>query len=133
MLEKCVFAALIRGRGISTAGRKDRRQHNNHIMALCACFPAPLEGQSVLIPKLLRQDALLEPMFAIEHHEELDGARLLDIDLDDIARLEVIGDGADRPFRILENGDRDVYLVGDEGAPPTPRPKRADGRHGEKR
>src|SRR6476660_4359763 len=102
-------------------------------MALCACFPAPLEGQSVLIPKLLREDALFEPMFAIEHHEELDGARLLDIDLDDVPRLEVIGNGTDRPFRVLENSDRDVHPVGDESAAPTPRPKRADGRHGKER
>ena len=56
-----------------------------------------------LIPELLGQHALFEAVLAVEHHEKLDGACLFDVDLDDVARLEVIGDGADRPLLVFQN------------------------------
>ena len=83
--------------------------------------------------KLFCEHALFQSVVAVEHHEKLDGARLLDLDLHDIARLEMIGDGADGTLFGFENLDRYVDPIRHERSTPAARAERADRRNGEER
>src|SRR6185312_7739582 len=151
---KCVFADRIRGgqwyqhRAFAEVAKQ--HTHLNHGL-LYSRSGAGREGQSVLgaltyataagsakrsrqlKSKLLRKHTLFKTVVAVEHHEKLDGARLLDLNLYNVARFEMIGDGADRALLSFENRDRYVDLVRNERTAPAPRPERADRRNGQKR
>ena len=153
---KCVFADRIRGgqwyqhRAFAEVAKQ--HTHLNHGL-LYSRSGAGREGQSVLgaltyataagsakrsrrrqlKSKLLGEHTLFKTVVAVEHHEKLDGARLLDLDLYNVARFEMIGDGADRALLSFENRDRYVDLVRNERTAPAPRPERADRRNSQKR
>ena len=57
---------------------------------------AALRRDSVV--ELFPQDALCEAMARVEHHEDVDVARLPDLDGEHIAKLGVVGDCAHRPL-----------------------------------
>ena len=64
------------------------------------------------IAKLFGQDALVEAVVGIEHHQQIDLPGLLHFHADDIADLEVVGDGGHGPLLVLKHGDHDARFVG---------------------
>src|SRR6185312_15164678 len=70
-------------------------------------------------------------MLRIEEEGGAERAVLEDLDLGDVARLGIVGDGADRAlFRVLD-ADGHPRRMRQEGAAPAARPEGADRRHGE--
>src|SRR5579883_1496598 len=76
--------------------------------------------------ELLLEDTFLQVVLGIEEECQADAAILDHLDLDDVAHLGEIGDGADRPFLRLENLKEDAGGIGQYGSTPAARPEGTD-------
>ena len=81
-----------------------------------------------LEPELFGDDAFVEGVAGIEEHEEVDVARLLDFDADDVARFDVIGDRAHGALLVFAHGDGDAGVIGQQRAAPAAGAEGADRR-----
>src|SRR6202035_1950532 len=76
--------------------------------------------------ELFLEDALVEIVFGVEEQREGDVAILPDLDGGDVADLGEIGAGADRPLVRLEDLERNLCAVRQEGAAPAARTEGGD-------
>src|SRR5581483_4314341 len=80
------------------------------------CLPATARQRGIREPsvqllsvaELLGEDALIQAVAGIEHHEEVDLARLLDLDAHHEARLGVVGDRTHGALVGLQNVEADL-------------------------
>src|ERR1700743_3643342 len=78
--------------------------------------------------ELLVEDTLLEVVFGIEQEANRVAARLLHFHLANVSHLVEVGRGADRPFVRVLRLEAHPRGVGEDGATPSTRTERADGR-----
>jgi hypothetical protein len=83
-----------------------------------------------LAGKLLGQDPLFEAVARVKQHAEAGFPILTDVNLDNVAHFEIIGDRAYGAFVRFKDLKGYPGRVGQERAAPAPRPKGADGGQG---